>query len=69
MWLGEGPWEEMLWVLLDGDVRGYQDKNVLHVQKGQPGMLEDEQVHVAGHSGIEDAKMEDGSRISLWEEE
>lgn len=56
-------------MLLDGDVRGYQDKNVLHVQKGQPGMLEDEQVDVAGHSGIEDAKMEDGSRISLLEEE
>ena len=43
MLCGEGPWEEVLWVLLDGDVRGYQDKNVLHVWKGWPGTLEDEQ--------------------------
>ena len=68
---GEGPWEEVLRVLLDGDVRGYQDKNVLRVQNGRPGMLEDEQVEVAGRSGIEDAEIEDGTStgIPLWEEE
>jgi hypothetical protein len=66
---GEGPWEEVLRVLLDGDVRGYQDKNLLRVRKGRPGTLEDEQVEVDGGSGIENAEKEDGSRIPLWEEE
>ena len=67
---GEGPWEEVLRVLLDGDVRGYQDKNALRVRKGRPGTLEDEQVEVAGASAIENAgEMEDGSGIPLWEEE
>ena len=66
---GEGPWAEVLRVLLDGDVRGYQDKNVLRVRKGRPGTLEDEQVEAASRSGIEDAEMEDGSGIALWEEE
>ena len=70
---GEGPWEEVLQVLLNGDVRGYQDKNALYVQKGRPGMLEDEQVEAAEGSGsaggAEDVEMEDGSGIPLWEEE
>ena len=70
---GEGPWEEVLRVLLDGDVRGYQDKNALRVRKGRPGTLEDEQVEAAEGSGsaggAEDAEMEDGSGIPLWEEE
>ena len=69
MLCGEGPWEEVLRVLLDGDVRGYQDKNALRVRKGRPGTLEDEQVEVAGASAIENAEMEDGSGIPLWEEE
>jgi hypothetical protein len=66
---GEGPWKDVLRVLLDGDVRGYRDKNILRVRKGRPGTLEDEQVEVAGDSGIRNAKMEDGSGIALWEEE
>jgi hypothetical protein len=28
---GEGPWEEVLRVLMDADIRSYQDKNRLHV--------------------------------------
>ena len=36
---GEGPWEEVLWVLLDGDIRGYQDKNALHIRKVDLGCL------------------------------
>ena len=31
---GEGPWEEVLRALMDGDVRGYQDPNHLHIQTG-----------------------------------
>jgi hypothetical protein len=66
---GEGPWKDVLRVLLDGDVRGYRDKNILRVRKGRPGTLEDEQVEVAGDSGIKNAEMEDGSGIPLLEEE
>ena len=31
---GGGPWEEVLRVLMDADVRGYQDKNRLRVRTG-----------------------------------
>ena len=60
-------------VLLDGDVRAYQHKNVLRIRKGRPGTLDDEQLEAAGGSssmgGIEDDHIEDGMRIPLWEEE
>ena len=60
-------------MLLDGDVRGYQHTNVLHIRKGRPGTLDDQQVEAAGGSnrtgGIEDAYIEDGTGIPLWEEE
>jgi hypothetical protein len=70
---GAGSWEEVLRVLLDGDVRGYQHKNVLRIRKGRPGTLDDEQLEAARGSSstgdIEDAHIEDGTRIPLWEEE
>ena len=60
-------------MLLDGDVRSYQHKNILRTRKGRPGTLDDEQVRAAVDSstvgGIEDADMEDGAGIPLWEEE
>ena len=73
---GEGPWEEVLWVLMDSNVRSYQDKNHLCIQTGQLGMLDNVQVEAAegggGLSGAmtgEDVDMEDKAGISLWEEE
>ena len=73
---GEGPWEEVLRVLMDADVRSYQDKNRLRIRTGQLGMLDDVQVEVAkgggGLSGAmtgEDVDIEDEAGISLWEEE
>jgi hypothetical protein len=72
---GGGPWEEVLWVLMDGDIRGYQDSNCLRIQVGRPGTLDDEQVEATGSRGgsssvriIEDVNMEDGGGISLLEE-
>ena len=60
-------------MLLDGDVRGYQHKNILRIRKGRPGTLDDEQLEAAGASSskvdIEHAHIEDGTRIPLWEEE
>jgi len=41
---GAGDWEDMLRVLEDGDIRGYQDVEKLPVRVGRPGTLEDEQV-------------------------
>ena len=41
---GVGDWEDMLRVLEDGDIRGYQDVEKLPVHVGRPGTLEDEQV-------------------------
>ena len=41
---GTGDWEEVLQVLEDGDIRGYQDVEKLCTRMGQPGMLEDEQL-------------------------
>ena len=73
---GEGPWEEVLQVLMDADVRSYPDKNRLRVRTGRPGTLDDAQVEAAegggGLSGAttgEDVDMEDEAGISLWEEE
>ena len=64
-------------MLMDADVRSYQDKNHLCVQAGQPGMLDDAQVEAAkGGGGLssamtggEDVDMEDKAGISLWDEE
>ena len=72
---GGGPWEEVLQVLMDADVRGYQDKNRLRVRTGRLGTLDDEQVEAAEGGGgpssartVEDVEMEDGAGISLWDE-
>ena len=73
---GEGPWEEVLQVLMDTNIRSYQDKNRLRIQTSQLGMLDDVQVEVAegggGLSGAttgEDVDMKDEAGISLWEEQ
>ena len=73
---GEGPWEEVLRALMDGDVRGYHDPNCLRIQTGQLGTLDDEQVGaVEGGGGpsrtgiVEDVDMEDSTGIFLWDEE
>lgn len=41
---GAGDWEKVLWVLEDGNIRGYQDVEKLQTHIGHPGMLEDGQV-------------------------
>ena len=74
---GGGPWEEVLRVLLDEDVRGYQDKDCLCIQTGRLGMLDNDQVEAAAARGvgegstagaIENISME-GDGISLWDQE
>ena len=55
---------------MEGDVRAYQDKNRLHVQRGQLGTLDDKQVEVArATTTVEDIDMEDGAGISLDDED
>ena len=67
---GGGPWEEVLRVLMDGDVRAYQDKNRLRVRRGRLGTLDDEQVEAArATTTAEDIDMEDGAGISLDDED
>jgi len=73
---GGGPWEEVLRVLMDGDVRGYQDKNRLRVRTGRLGTLDDDQLEAAGGRNdsvsartLEDVDMEDGAGITLEEEQ
>ena len=44
---GAGDWEEVLRVLEDGDIRGYQDVEKLRTHMGRPGTLEDEQLAAA----------------------
>ena len=73
---GGGAWEEVLRVLMDADVRGYQDKNRLRVRTGRLGTLDDEQVEAAERRGdpssagtVEDIDMEDDAGIFLWDEE
>ena len=67
---GGGDWEEVLRVLMDGDVRGYQDKNRLRVRKGRLGTLDDGQVEAAGATATtEDTDMEEGAGISLDDED
>jgi hypothetical protein len=73
---GEGPWEDVLCVLMDADVRGYQDKNRLRVRTGRLGTLDDEQVEAAeggrdpnSERTTEDVDMEDDAGILLTDEE
>jgi len=41
---GTGDWEEVLRILEDGDIRGYQDVEKLRTRVGRPGTLEDGQL-------------------------
>ena len=74
---GGGPWEEVLRVLSDGDIRGYQDKDRLRIRTGRLGTLDNDQVEAAAARGggegstagaVEDISME-GDGISLWDQE
>ena len=63
-------------MLMDGNIRGYQDKNCLCVQREWLGTLDDEQVEATeGRGGsssaraAEDVDMEDGAGIPLWDKE
>ena len=51
---GEGEWEQVLQVLRDGDIRGYQDPSCLVVRAGCQGMLEDGQVEAEPGVGMGD---------------
>lgn len=67
---GGGEWEQVLRVLQDGDVRGYQDPNHLRVCRGHRGTLEDDQVNEAsavGRDGDDDSG-DDASGINLLNE-
>ena len=67
---GGRDWEEVLWVLIDRDIRGYQDKNCLCVQREWLGTLDDEQVEVARATATtKDINMEEGTGISLDDED
>ena len=55
---GAGDWEEVLRVLEDGDIRGYQDVDKLHTRVGRPGTLEDGQlVAMEVHTAEEQMRM------------
>jgi hypothetical protein len=41
---GAGDWEDVLRILEDGDIRGYQDVKKMPVHVGRPGTLENGQV-------------------------
>jgi len=66
---GEGEWEQVLQVLQDGDIRGYQDPNRLIVRAGRRGTLEDGQVEAEPGVGADDNdSSDDGSDINLLHE-
>ena len=67
---GEGEWEQVLQVLQDGDIRGYQDPNRLVVRAGRRGTLEDGQVEVEPGVGMDDddGGGDEGSDINLLHE-
>ena len=55
---------------MDGDVRAYQDKNHLHVRRGQLGTLDDKQVEAARATATaEDIDIEDSAGLSLDDED
>jgi hypothetical protein len=52
---GTGDWEEVLRILEDGDIRGYQDVEKLRTRVGHPGTLEDGQLAaVEVDAGVDD---------------
>ena len=64
---GPGTWEDVLRVLKDGDVRGYQDADRLRVRPGRRGTLEDDAAELAAEGGNQmDVDIE--SEISLLPE-
>ena len=67
---GEGEWEQVLQVLQDGDIHGYQDPNHLVVRAGCRGTLEDGQVEVEPGIGMDDddGGGDEGSDINLLHE-
>jgi len=54
---GAGDWEEVLRILEDGDIRGYQDAEKLRTRVGRPGTLEDGQL-VAAEVGIAEERID-----------
>ena len=70
MLCGGGDCEAVLRVLMDTDIRAYQDKNRFRIRRGRLGTLEDDQVEAAGATmTTEDINMEDGAGISLDDED
>ena len=66
---GEGEWEQVLQVLRDGDIRGYQDPSRLVVRAGRRGTLEDGQVEAEPGVGMgDDEGGDEGSNINLLHE-
>jgi len=64
---GPGSWEDVLCVLKDGDVRGYQDADRLRIRPGRRGILEDGAVGLDAEGGSQmDVDVE--SDISLLPE-
>jgi hypothetical protein len=64
--VGEGEWEQVLQVLQDGDIHGYQDPNHLRVRRGHQGTLEDGQIdRFADTGGDDDSSGDDVSNIDL----
>ena len=61
---GGGEWEEVLQVLQDGDIHGYQDPNHLVVHAGRQGMLEDGQLETGPDIEMDDGG-DEGSNIDL----
>jgi len=67
---GPGEWENVLQILNDRDVRGYQDPNRLRVRPGRVGILEDGQVaaETSGASTTTPETTPTTSGISLFNE-
>ncbi|PPQ86449.1 hypothetical protein CVT25_008099 [Psilocybe cyanescens] len=56
-----GDWEVLLKKLEDGDIRGYQDPNQLHIQVGRHGTYEDSQ-------GLVDGVRQEKGELELFNE-
>jgi len=62
----QGPetWENTLRVLLDGDIRSYQDPNILRVRRGRAVTIEDDEVAAV----MDDGSLTEPGEISLFNE-
>jgi hypothetical protein len=65
---GAGDWEEVLRVLEDGDIRGYQDVERLRTRMGRPGTLEDGQLAEVEVATVVDDDDDDVAGINLMGE-